>query len=216
MSVELVPYVLSISSDWPVVAGAVSYSIEVVKTSDSSTVTYSSTELSLLISDLVPEEEYTIIVSSIDSFDVATFAYSSVTTTLENISSNYDTSIYGGSGMFDLSSLSETSLDSISEILNELFVTNDVIDVSVNGKTVSSTFANLNATIASFPTIGGLLVPFDSTLGSGQTMSITLDNTTIVAVTYDESSGKITYDGVEYGSGDTFYINGKKVKMSSI
>ena len=215
-TLELTPYVLSISAGWTAVSGAVSYDLEVIKTSDSSTVTYSSVDVSLLVSNLSPGEEYTINLSSIDSIDVTTFVSSSSTTTLENTSSNYDITIYGESGNFDLSSLDETSLETISSILNELFVTDDLIDVSVNGTTVECTFSNLNATIPAFPTGGGLLIPFDSTLGSGQEISITLDDTTIVSVTYDESSGKITYDGTEYGSGDTFYINGKKIRMSTL
>lgn len=59
----------------------------------------------------------------------------------------------------------------------------------------------------------GVLFPFDASVGSGQSATLTLADTTTVSVSYDESTEEIAISGQGYSDGDSFVLDGKKVTL---
>ena len=62
----------------------------------------------------------------------------------------------------------------------------------------------------------GLLKHFSASAGSGQSVSLTLTDETVMAITYDETSQKITVEGKTYASGDSFIVEGKRITVYDV
>lgn len=98
------------------IPGATGYRLTLQQTgaSSASIVKNNFTDLDQKIVDLIPETEYTI-----SLFSTFGLVYSSTVTTLANTSSSYDVNEFAiAGGGYDLSTLSDTSVGYISEVMN--------------------------------------------------------------------------------------------------
>lgn len=113
---------------------------------------------------------------------------------------------------YDLSAV----VGDFSAVMNELFVSGDRVELSVGGgKKVKTQFVRRGGTVT-LTEDEAISVPFATDGGSGQSVSLTLSDTTTVSVAYDETTEQITVSGVAYDSGESFVIDGKKVTIVDI
>lgn len=136
------------------------------------------------------------------------------TTTLPNVAANYDiTDFQEENGVTDLTSLDATTLSNLSSVLTELVNTGDVVNVSLpNEPDLATSFVAVGENI-NIADVDGLLLPFDTTSGASQTVTLTLSDTTTVPVTYDEVANTISVESVTYSSGDAIYLDGNKLEV---
>ena len=135
-----------------------------------------------------------------------------ISSTLENIASNYDKQDYAENGIFNLRSLMQSSLQAIQSVLDGVFNTGDVLGLSVPGKPIDASFINI-ADNLSIGDVDAVIIPFATTNGSGQDVTVTLSDESIVTVAFDDAVNTITIDNVTYGPGDSFILDGKKVTV---
>jgi len=211
------PGVLNIATEWPAVDLATGYRLTTT-TGGGPEITRVTTPLLLFdIGSLTPGTLYDVkLYSTADSV-----AYTLVETISEstkpNLSTNYDTNDFSdGSGGFDLSMLSTASLDLVLELMNDLFATGDKVDLTIAGRTLSTTMVKRGGTVTIPSDNSSISIPFNSLAGSSQSVTLTLSNATTVGVTYDELSGKITVPSGEYGTGESFLLDGQKVTIVDI
>jgi len=86
------------------------------------------------------------------------------------------------------------------------------VNVSVGVTTVATTFVE-PAGVVNLADVDGLLLPFDSTSGAGQTIDLTLSDATTVPVAYDEVNNTISVENVSYDDGDAIYLDGNKLEV---
>lgn len=174
------------------------------------------TYLEQTIRDLSPDTEYTFRLYSTSGQGYSLVDTLTVTT-LENSAGSYDVNDFGGSGQFDLSSLGTTSVRLISDVMNELFTTGDEIELSVSGArgTKKSKFVNRGGSV-SITDSEALVAPFSTDAGPGQAVSLTLSDSSTVAVSYDETTEAVTVGATSYVPGDSFILDGKKTTIVDI
>jgi len=143
-----------------------------------------------------------------------------VTTPSGGGAGDYDTSFFAndnGNGGFDLSSLSTANLKVMADLMNDLFSTGDEIHMKLpSGRSVATKMVKRGETVALSKKNASLSVPFSTTGGSGQSVSLTLTDDTTVSITYDQVSEEITVGGQAYESGESFLLDGKKVTVYDI
>lgn len=137
-----------------------------------------------------------------------------VVITLPNVATSYEKEDFLEDGVINLRSLPETTISNITEVMNEIFDTGDVISVSVDTKPdLTTSFINLGDSL-SIKDISGILLPFEETSGAGQDVDIVLsDDATTLSISYDDAVNTITVGGVVYYPGDTFVLDGKKITV---
>ena len=171
------------------------------------------TDLNQVVSGLALETEYTLsLFYTYADGPGYQLLGSSVVSTVPNSSEHYDTANFGSDGNFDLSSLSDGDFSLVSEVLNDLFTTGDIIEIKVAGVPSSkkSKFVNTGSNV-DITDSEALVAPFNTGDGPGQTFDMTLSDTSTVTVAYDESDNSIVIDGVSYSAGDSLILDGKKV-----
>ena len=192
---------------------AVSYQLRYVPTSGGTPVITTFTELTRVVNGLGPETEYEISLYYLPSgSSIYTLDSSKTATTLENTPANYDLSIYGSGGEYDLSGISD--LGNLSEVMNDLFATGDELTINLNGSAEKVSLVKVGETVA-LPE-SSILFPFTSSNGAGQAVTLTLPDTTTQTVTYNDSSEEITVGGTTYADGDTFVLGGKKATVVNV
>lgn len=202
------------------VGGATGYRITLQKTGSTRELVVKTgfIDLTQTIKNLTPETEYTFRLYSTtgNTYDLA---YESTVSTLENSASNYNTSDYlSTSGSFDLGSLDTTSVELLSDVMNELFTTGDAIDIVVpggRGTTTKSKFVNRGANVG-ISDSESIVAPFSTDAGSGQSVTLTLSDSSDVTLSYNETTEAVTVGGTEYASGDSFVLDGKKATIIDI
>lgn len=172
-------------------------------------------ELTARIENLVPESVYTIELDSSTTGETYSLVSSQQITTTQNTAANFDTSIYADSnGTFDLSDFEPGTLATISEIMDDIFSTSDVVKVmDTSGDVYDSVFLNLGGTV----TIGdadAVLIPFDASQGIGQQATVTLSDNTSTLIEFDETTGEVTVGGTTYTVGQSFILDGKRILVS--
>jgi hypothetical protein len=173
------------------------------------------TDLDQTIRNLVPETEYTFRLYSTTG-TVFTLEAESIATTLANSAGNYDVNDFvGPSGRIDISSLDNNSVGLISDVMNDLFTTDDVIDIKVSGKTRTSKFVNRGG-IVNVADSEALIAPFSSDGGSGQAIVMTLSDSSTVTVSYDETTAVVAVGDTTYDNGESLILDGRKVTIVNI
>ena len=208
------PRVSSILCTVTPVTGAIAYRLTSQETglSIEKTANNDFTDLEQSIGRLVPETEYTIRLYSTSDGSVYTLVETSIVTTLVNSAGNYNKSDYSSNGKFDLSTLDDISLSLITDLMNDVFSTGDIMDVKVSGKTKKSTFVNRGANVNIIDT-DAIVAPFSTDGGSGQNVSLTLSDTSIVTVAYNDTNEEVTIGLNVYNTGDVLVLDGKKVSI---
>jgi hypothetical protein len=173
------------------------------------------TELTKNINPLLPETTYQIrLYADYGSGAGFVLVELSTTTTLSDVVSNYDMSDFvQDEGVFDFTDIIDSSADAISPILNSLFTTGDNVKVSLEDSTVvEANFVNIGDSV-DITDEDTLLIPFDESSGSGQQISITLSDSSVVILTYDETLETVTLNGETYPIGSSFIVDGKKLTI---
>ena len=215
-SLVAVPRATSISIIIGEVDGAITYKLTIQKDGTSiKWVTHTGfTILTQVIPNLDPSTSYTV-----ELFADTGSGYESVSTisssTLANSAENYDTSEYGTNGSYQLKSLSPTSLSNLLKVSNDIFTTGDVIEIDIPRVKTKTAFVKRGEEV-DVTQSKALLVPFDVTAGSGQSITMTLSNASTVSVAYDEVTNEISVGGTSYAAGESFSLDGKKVTVLDI
>lgn len=177
------------------------------------------TGLTQTITNLTPETEYTLrLYARAGNNGRYNLVSEYVVTTGVNSAANYDTDDFlVENGRFDLSELNTSSVGFIADVMNEIFTTGDAIDINVPGGrgTKVSTFVNMGANV-SISDSEAFVAPFSVDAGSGQSVSLTLSDSSVVAVSYDETTEAITVGTSPYNLGDSFVLDGKKATIVDI
>lgn len=216
------PRALSVNITVSPVDGATAYRLTSQRTTGPSStelVAVSSfTDLNQTIPNLTPETEYTFRLYSTTGNSYV-LVHEATVTTLVNSASNYDANDFlVESGRFDLSSLNTASVGLIADVMNDLFTTGDSIDINVPG-------GRSGATVSTFVNTGGnvnienseaIVAPFSTDAGAGQSVSLTLSDSSVVALSYDETTEAITVGATTYTSGESFVLDGKKATIVDI
>ena len=167
------------------------------------------------IRNLVPATEYTVRLYSSTGTGFR-FEGETIVSTLENSAENYDVNEFlGPSGRFDISTLDNTSIGLISDVMNDLFTTDDAIDVNISGRTRVSRFVNRGDTV-DITNSEAVVAPFSTGGGPGQAISMTLSDASSVAVTYDETTEELTIGPTTYNTGESLVLDGQKVTIVDI
>lgn len=120
---------------------------------------------------------------------------------------------------FDITTLDDTSVTGTIEHIGDALDTNDELTVVVEqGNTVSTelvTFVDDGDTI-NIEGKSHILTPFSVTGGSTQSVTLELSDTSTEVVSYDESSNEVTVASQTHGVGDTFILDGKKVRVANV
>lgn len=214
----LYPTIGSVSANlvWDADPDALFYQLRYTDSVGLTTVAITGTqELETRVENLSPESVYTIELLSSATGGEYTLLLTEDITTLENTAANFDTSTYENTdGDVDISELDSTTNALVSPILNELFTTSDTVVVSdSSGEIYDSTFLNLNGTV-NVGDSSAILIPFDSSRGTGQSGTIVTTNGDSVVISFDDTTGQITVDGVVYSIGDSFILDGKRILIS--
>ena len=103
----------------------------------------------------------------------------------------------------------------ISDVMNDLFTTDDAIDVNISGRTRVSRFVNRGDTV-DITNSEAVVAPFSTGGGPGQAISMTLSDASSVAVTYDETTEELTIGPTTYNTGESLVLDGQKVTIVDI
>ena len=197
------------------VAGAVSYRVTYQGPTGSEVTAFSGfTDLEKKnIVNLVPETQYTVRLYT-DTGSGYELTESDTTTTLENTPSSYVMADFERNGVFDLTVFNDTALSDLSSTMDQLFATGDTVGLSVGTNPyLETSFIRVGETL-SIEDVSGVLIPFDTDSGSGQSVTIVLADSSNVAVSYDESNSTISVDSSVYSPGDVFILDGRKVEVT--
>lgn len=211
------PGVTSVAFTVNPVDGATGYRLTSQKTGSTKEVIslISFTDLDQTIGNLVPETEYTFRLYYTTG-TVFTLEGESVETTLANSAGNYNVNEFlDTNGSFDISSFDTNSIGLISDLMDDLFTTDDLIVTKISGKTRTSKFVNRGG-VVDITGSDALIAPFSSDGGTGQAISMTLSDSSSVAVSYDETTEAVTVGGNAYDTGESFVLDGKKVTIVDI
>lgn len=204
----------SISATVVEVAGASSYQINITE-SPSGTTLISYTGIStgdVIIGSLIPETTY-VLQLSVDKGSGYVLEDTKTVTTLTNSAANYDKSVYGSNGVFDLSTLDSSSLALLDEVMNDLFATGDKLDIKLGTTTSDVAFVKVGEAVS---TDDSILVPFRSTGGVGQAITMNLSDNSTVSVTYDDVNNSLNIGGSTVQVGDSIVIDGKKLTVKDL
>lgn len=132
---SVTPRPISLDVMWPATSGGtaygVNYSVGAVGAQTEITSVTNTTNLNHSVRNLLPNTQYSVFLyystnSAAPSILIGSNAY----TTLPNIAGNHDSSAYDdGSGGFDLSDLNSDSLETLEEVMNELFDSWDILSL---------------------------------------------------------------------------------------
>ena len=213
----LTPRSINILAEISGVEGAIGYKLTYQEVGGTE-LTFESgfTELTNNIHPLLPDTTYQVgLYANYGSGAGFVFVEFGSTTTLSNIAANYDTSDFvDGSGIFDFSEFFDSSVDTVSVVLDSLFTTGDDVKVYLeDDNIVEANFVNIGGTV-DISSEDTLLIPFQTFSGAGQSFTLTLSDSSIVVVSYDETAETITVSGQTYAIGSSFIIDGKKLTIS--
>lgn len=216
----LVPRPLSIETRWSAITGAIAYGVAYSLGQPSvNTVTESvrtTTDLAHTIKNLQPETEYTVYVYYSTNFAKPSIPVGSSTIfTSQSIAGNYDRSNFeeqSGGGAFSFSGLSADTLNSLGEVMNEIFDTGDEIEFDVGGGKTKAKFVKRGEE-TSVEDGAAIAIPFVKSAGAGQTATLTLSDSSSVVVSFDETTEELSIGGISYTSGQSLVLDGKKVTV---
>lgn len=162
------------------IAEAEAYQIRYARTSgEPVTIAHSGfIELSKRVTDLSPGVEYEVFLYFLPvGLSVYTLDGSRTATTLDNTAANYDLSVYGTGGKYDLSGVK--NMRNMKAVMSDLFTSGDKLSVNLGKNKKTTTFVKLGESV-SIPDEAAFL-PFTAGNVSGQEVTLMLsDNTSQV------------------------------------
>ena len=208
------PSVTSISATVVEVPGALTYQItKSVSGSGATTITHSGISTGdVTIGSLTPETTY-ILQLYADTGSGYALQDTKTVTTLANSASNYDTNVYRRNGKFDLSGLSSSSLSLLKNVIDDVFTTGDKLQIKLGRRTSDVTFVKVGEAVS---TDDSILVPFNSTGGSDQAITMNLSDNSTVSVTYDDGNNSLEIGGSTIRLGESIIVDGKKLTFEDL
>ena len=171
------------------------------------------TELSKRVTDLSPGVEYEVFLYFLPvGLSVYTLDGSRTVTTLDNKAANYDLSVYGAGGKYDLSGVK--NMRNMAAVMNDLFASGDKLSINFGKNKKTTTFVKLGESV-SIPDDAAFL-PFTPGDVSGQEVTLTLSDNTSQVISFNEVTEEITVGGSTYSDGDAFVLDGQKTQVVSI
>ena len=208
--------VTSISATVVEIAGALTYQIRVGESGTTGTTTVTHTGISagdFTIKALTPATTYTLELYA-DTGSGYSLVDTETVTTLANSAANYDTSVYGSDGKYDLSTLDGSSFSLLKEVINDVFSTGDKLEINLGSSNKSEVaFVKVGEAVS---TEDSILVPFDSAGGSGQVITMNLSDTSTVSVTYDDVNNALNIGGSTVQVGESVVVDGKKLTVKDL
>ena len=206
VSIEATMFTHLADLTWTSIGGATSYTITQTEDAGSEeTIVSETTDLSFTSLNLNPGSSY--VFNLYTDLDLVTPATSITESALAVDTTNVTALAVRLSN--DFSILSESSYDEVDSQLRNFLMTGDEVTLS-SGNAI---FVEDSDTIVHSDT--DILTPFESTAGSGQTITVTVGGESAV-LTYNESLNEVTYDGTAYGIGESFAVGTSKVTISEI
>ena len=208
------PRVSSVLATVTPVTGAIAYRLTSQDTGslNENVVKNNFTDLVQRISSLSPSTEYTFRLYSTTGSGFV-LEYTETVTTLENSASNYDTSVYGTNGKFDLTVLDDSSFALLGEVMNEVFTTGEELEINIGPRKSKVAFVKRGEAVS---TDDSILVPFSTSGGSGQEITMNLSDASTVSVAYDEVNGALTIGTETLEVGDSTVVDGKKLTVKEL
>lgn len=185
-------------------------------TPSTSTLTSGIQDLEFIVSNLIPQTSYTVELYSSSDDVTYNLESSSNFTTLENLSSNFDQSLFfeAGDSLYDFEDIDSSTLSILEDIFDEIFTTGNTLKLKDSEGTLYETsFVNIGSTIG-INDSKSFYVPFTGN-DPGQQVTITLEDTTTEIISYNETTGLVTVQGTEYAPGSSFKLDGKTVYVGS-
>lgn len=103
--------------------------------------------------------------------------------------------------------------EQVREVVFDVLATGEIIKTSIG---LTTFVANSESVTLPESQKESVLSPFYQSSGPGQTVSIVLPDTSILSVSYDETSDEIDVGGTSYSTGDHFVAGGLKVTVKDI
>lgn len=196
------------------VPGALVYQINVTESSSGITrVAYEGVSAGdYIINLLTPETTYVLHLYA-DTGSGYQLQDTETVTTVANTPDNYDISVYGNNGKFDLSGLGTTEFALLQDVINDVFTTGDTLEINLGTTTSKVTFVNDGHAVS---TNNSILLPFGGSSESGQAITINLSDASTVSVTYNEVNNSLSIDGSTYQVGDSMVFDGKKMTVKAV
>ena len=209
-----VPGVFFVDLTWTAKDMAVSYRIQCTG-SDGSMRTFVTSATRYRVRSLTPDTEYGIgLFSSAEGGFYTAYGSSVISTTLENLSTNYNTAdLQDVSGNIDLSSLRAEELETLEEHINDLFENGTKVVHRVKNRSVKATFVKQGSSVPS--TNSAILAPFSKLSGGQQAFTLTTTGGSI-EVGYDEVNDHVIVNGQSYSDGEYLVVDGKKMNVSNV
>lgn len=193
---------------WDAVSGATSYRLTQTPDGESeTTILDSSSALLYNALNLSPNTSYTF--NLYTNLDTETPVYT-VTETTPSISSASVLSLLTRITN-DITSLSDTAVSEIEVILSSILSTDDVLTTSLG----DAIFIANSGSFVSSGEAQNVLTPFQTSLGPGQSINITLGSI-VYTVNYDNATDKITFNGSKYSIGDDLVIGNYRINIRDI
>ena len=211
---------LGMRATWSPISGATSYKIGISSGSDGEnpiTVYYTTSDISALgYTHTLATNATVTVYLKYDTLTETDLLSSSRTITIPAMST--DSSAFskdffrGKDGKFDITKI---KVD-LGNVMNDIFESGDDIQVKLpGGKEVKTTFVKRGGTVP-ISNDASIAIPFSKDAGGGQSVSITLSDSSSLVVAFDETTESLSVGGVSYSSGDSFVIDGKKVTIVDV
>ncbi|CAN0244245.1 unnamed protein product [Ectocarpus sp. 6 AP-2014] len=196
------------------VPGALSYRVAIREDGSGSTrITHDGISYGdIMIGALSPGTSYTVTLFADTGSGYEEVGFETVQT-LDNLSMNYSPSDYSSNGISDLSGLNESDFSLLSNVINDVFTTGEQLKINLGSRESKVSFVKRGETVS---TDNSILVQFDSSSGSGQDFTMTLSDTSVVQVSYDETSSALNIGGQVVNPGESLIVDGKKLTVKEI
>jgi hypothetical protein len=167
------------------------------------------------------EAYFLIHTSSITTLSVsATAAVSAMLSMLSTTKSTHGATVT--ETVVDLTSVSDMS--TIRDKIQQVLSTGTKISVVAKSAAISVTTdalvvknqETLTVTKNENLVLDSVYLPFSTTSGSSQSVSLTLPDASTAAVTYNDTADKITYGGTSYAVGDSFILGGYRCNVTEV
>jgi hypothetical protein len=131
---------------------------------------------------------------------------------------------------YDLTALPTSSLTAVADKLASILSTGDTVQIPLSfgeqTKEVKATVVKLNETFP-IPSSSGtydvplsslqaVFMPFTSAGGASQSANLTLSDSSVVVVSFDQTANTVDIGGQTYEVGDIFVLGGKKVTVMDV
>lgn len=180
---------------------------------DETTEFTTNTELEHVIFNLLPSTTYTLRAYSSTDNNTYTLEDSQDISTLPESPANTGIEIFNDGGVYDLTLLTDETASTIRNQIDGLLTTGSVVQMNVSQFSTNTFKVLTRGGISVVPDDEQILIPFEPTAGSSQSVTFQLTDTSSSVVTYDETQNTIVVNGITYSVGDRFVLDGKSVTV---